>query len=304
MERHHRNLQQHPAGAPGASHQKARLLSNKTHYNPRDPDARISVKPGKARKLNYHCSMAVDTAEGVISHMQADFADNRDSQCLPSITTELQTRLKENELLMANLLADAGYTNGYNYSYLQRKGIMAWISVFGKYKAEITGFTYDKQRDYYTCPAKKVLLFRHFNKDPDGRLNKYYRAAYQDCKNCPLKKECAGNATAKSITRTAYDEQYLSAYARQHSRKGWQMKKLRQSTVEPVFGSLTQYYGLSKIGVLGKAGAHKVMLMSAIAFNLKKYLKHKRSKASGAFFTALQQALALLIFIFSQKKYS
>lgn len=138
-------------------------------------------------------------------------------------------------------------------------------TVFGKYKAEITGFTYDEQRDHYTCPAEKVLPFRHFNKDPDGRLNKYYRAAYQDCKNCPLKKECAGNATVKSITRTAYDEQYLSAYARQHSRQGWQMKKLRQSTVEPVFGSLTQYYGLSKISVLGKAGAHKVMLMSAIS---------------------------------------
>jgi len=28
-------------------------------------------------------------------------ADGRDSKCLPSITTELQTRLKENELLMA-----------------------------------------------------------------------------------------------------------------------------------------------------------------------------------------------------------
>jgi hypothetical protein len=40
----------------------------------------LSVKPGKARKLNYHCSMAVDTAEGVISHIQAHFADGRDSQ--------------------------------------------------------------------------------------------------------------------------------------------------------------------------------------------------------------------------------
>lgn len=104
VERHHRKLQQHPLSAPGASHEKARLLSNKTRYNPHDPDARISVKPDKARKLNYHCSMAVDTAEGVISHMQADFADGRDSQWLPGITTELQTRLKENELLMANLL--------------------------------------------------------------------------------------------------------------------------------------------------------------------------------------------------------
>jgi len=75
VEKHHENLRDSPVGPVGASHKKARLLSNKTHYSPHDPDARISVKPGKARKLNYHCSMAVDTAEGVISHIQADFAD-------------------------------------------------------------------------------------------------------------------------------------------------------------------------------------------------------------------------------------
>jgi hypothetical protein len=79
VKKHQQNLRDNPGGPPGASHEKAQLLSNKTHYNPHDPDVRISVKPGKARKLNYHCSMAVDTAEGVISHIQADFADGRDS---------------------------------------------------------------------------------------------------------------------------------------------------------------------------------------------------------------------------------
>jgi hypothetical protein len=56
-EKHHQNLRDNPVGSPGASHEKAQLFSNKTHYNLHDPDARISVKPGKARKLNYHCSM-------------------------------------------------------------------------------------------------------------------------------------------------------------------------------------------------------------------------------------------------------
>ncbi|MGI4804473.1 MAG: transposase [Janthinobacterium lividum] len=50
-----RNIQQHAVGGLGSGYEKAQLLSNKTHYSPRDPDARISVKPGKARQLNYHC---------------------------------------------------------------------------------------------------------------------------------------------------------------------------------------------------------------------------------------------------------
>jgi transposase len=44
---------QQETGRPlGAGNPKARLLSNKTHYSPTDPEARISVKPGKARALN------------------------------------------------------------------------------------------------------------------------------------------------------------------------------------------------------------------------------------------------------------
>jgi hypothetical protein len=77
------------------------------------------------------------------------------------------------------------------------------------------------------------------------------------------------------------------------------MKKLRQSTVEPVFGSLTQYYGLRQIGVLGKAGAHKVMLMAAIAFNLKKYLKKGGRKPSQAFFEAIIETLQRHLLAFS-----
>ncbi|WP_409017685.1 hypothetical protein [Dyadobacter sp. CY323] len=50
-----------------------------------------------------------------------------------------------------------------------------------------------------------------------------------------------------------------------------------------MFGSLIHHYGLSKINVLGKAAAHKVMLMAVTCFNLKKYLKtFKRKLTNGA----------------------
>ncbi len=51
------------------------------------------------------------------------------------------------------------------------------------------------------------------------------------------------------------------------------MKRKRQSTVEPVLGTLTQFMGLRKINTKGIEQANKVMQMAAIAYNLKKYLK-------------------------------
>ncbi len=298
-EKHHRNLRDSPVRPAGASHKKARLLSNKTHYSPHYPDARISVKPGKARKLNYHCSMAVDTAEGVISHIQADYADGRDSQYLTDISLQVRDRLRKNELIMTDILADAGYSNGSNYDFLEQRKVTGWIPVFGKYKPEIEGFPYNREKDEYSCPMNRPLPFKGFYTDWNGSVLKRYWTAPKDCKVCPMKSRCVPNLKCKKITRTVYDEQYLRAYARQHSERGKRMKSLRPSTVEPVFGSLTQFYGLRKIGVLGKAGAHKVMLMAAIAFNLKKYLKKGGGKPSIDVFMTIMDALqgSLTVFL-------
>lgn len=290
VERHQQKIRNSEVKPMGASNKQAQLVSNKTHYNPHDPDARISVKPGKARKLNYHCSMAVDTALGVISHAQADFADGRDSQYLPGLTNKIQHRLQKNELMLENLLADTGYSNGFNYHFLAQRNITAWIPVFGRYKPEIEGFPYDKEKDQYTCAMGKSIPFKRFNKSQDGSLLKNYWSAHKDCKNCPLKTDCIPNSNSKKINRSAYGEEYQRAYSQQHSKRGKQMKRLRQSTVEPVFGSLVHYYGLNKIGVIGKPGAHKVMLMSAIAFNLKKYMKFRVRKASDNLFKYVQKA--------------
>jgi len=298
VEKHHRNLRDSPVRLMGASHKRARLLSNKTHYNPHDPDARISVKPGKARKLNYRCSMAVDTAEGVISHVQADFADGRDSQYLKGIGLRVQDRLGKNELTMTDLLADTGYSNGGNYDFLEQRKVTGWIPVFGKYKPEIKGFPYNREKNEYRCPMDRPLPFKGFSTNKYGTVLKNYWAAPRDCKACPMKPQCAPKKKCKSITRTIYDEPYLRAYARQHSERGKRMKKLRQSTVEPVFGSLTQFYGLRKIGVLGKAGAHKVMLMAAIAFNLKKYLKKGERRPSVGIFKTIMDAIQDYMTIF------
>lgn len=164
-------------GSPlGARNPKARLLSNKTHYSPTDPEARSSVKPGKARALNYLCSLAVDTAHGVISHVQADFADSRDSLHLPALVKRLQARLTSHELSLRDLVADTGYSNGFNYAFLEQRGIMPWIPTFGAYKPEVDGFTYQTQTDEYRCRAGKPLPFRRYRATADGTWMKHYRA--------------------------------------------------------------------------------------------------------------------------------
>jgi len=65
---------------------------------------------------------------------------------------------------------------------------------------------------------------------------------------------------------------------RVRSRFGRQMKSKRQSTVEPVWGTLTQFMGLRKINTKGLKQANKVMHLAATAYNLKKLLKFITTK--------------------------
>jgi hypothetical protein len=115
----HARYQRTPSGPLGRGRAQARLLSNKTPYNPTDPEARISVKPGKARALNYLCSLAVDESQGIISHIQADLADRRDSVLLPSLGGTLHQRLLRQGLPLLEVAADSGYSNGVNYGLLE-----------------------------------------------------------------------------------------------------------------------------------------------------------------------------------------
>jgi len=262
-------------GALGGKRPNARLVSNKTHYSPSDPEARISIKPGKARALNYLCSLAVDPAKGIISHIQADLADSRDSLHLPGLLERLQARLLTNEVPLRDVVADTNYSNGFNYAFLEQRGITAWIPTSKLYKPTIEGFTYLPERDAYQCRAGKLLPFRNYGSTPDGGWQRNYRADYKDCKSCPLKGTCTPGAPQRKITRTAFDAPYSRAWQRQHSRQGRHMRRVRQSTVEPALGQLLPHYGLRRLGTKGQAAAHKTMLLAAVAYNLKKLLKHR-----------------------------
>ena len=260
---------------PGAGNKGSKYTSNKTHYSPTDPDARISVKPGKARKLNYLSQLSVDTAHHVITDIQAYHADGKDNQQLPDIINRLQRRLWQQGLLWENCVADTGYSSGENYAYLEQQGLKSFIPPHGTYKGGPKGFDYNKKQDFYLCPQGKIIPFtKVFNDYRTGTKKKEYRARKAVCVGCPLRTSCLGkSAQEKKFSVTYYREEYERNIKRVHSPQGRYMKGKRQSTVEPVFGTLTQFMGLRKINTIGLKQANKVMHLSAIAYNLKKYLK-------------------------------
>jgi hypothetical protein len=79
-----------------------------------DPEAKLSQKTGKPSRLYYLSSMAVDTYRHVITHIQADLADEKDSRHLMAIVDKLSIKLKQYGLPFQYLSADAGFSSGEN----------------------------------------------------------------------------------------------------------------------------------------------------------------------------------------------
>jgi transposase len=258
-------------GMPKRKHGK--FVSNHTHYSITDPDARVSVKPGKPRQLNYLAQVSVDTAHHVITEIQSDHADKKDSQCLPSLLNNTIDNLKQEGLQIEEVFADAGYSSGEALKALEENNITGYIPNFGQYKPEREGFTYDKENDRYTCSRGIHLPFKKITTTSLGYKMKVYRSSAKDCGPCPLRSICIGKSDFKKIDTSVDKPYYDRMHARLQTVSREKARRLRSSTVEPVLGTLVNYLGLRRVNTRGIKQAAKCMLMAAVAYNLKKLLK-------------------------------
>jgi len=251
---------------------KARTFSNATHRSKTDPDARVAKKPGKPRMLCYTGTMSVDTKENVITNISAEHASKKDSQLLIRNTKKTVSTLEEFDLKVKAILADAGFSSGENYQMLEGLKLDGYIPVHGQYETHRKGFKWDGRRKGFVCEKGQVLKHQ-YTRFADGKKTAVYRSKKKICDQCPMRESCVNKNGIKEITSTPFKLEYERMIKKLKTKKGKIFYRLRMHTVEPVFGSLQQYYGLSRMNVRGKNNANKVMLMCAAAFNLKKWVK-------------------------------
>lgn len=264
---------------PG-SESRGKFLSNKTHYSPTDPDARIAVKPGKPRELYYNGQIAVDTAHHVITHAESFRADGKDCRDLITIAEQLQTRLQQQGMKIEKILADGAYSSGENYQYLEQNNITPYITLLGGALSGSEGFIYNEQNDWYICRNNKLLKGSGRVVD-DGRGHpvKKYFSLQSDCNNCPIRNTCISDkAKTKKVQHSIYKAELERAKARQQTVKAKVMKRKRSSTVEPVWGTLINFTGMKRLNARGIKAANKMLLLAATVYNLKKWLKFTTPK--------------------------
>jgi transposase len=278
---------------------RPKFVSNHTHYSTTDRDARVSVKPGKPRQLNYSMQTAVDMSSHVITNVEAHLADRRDSECLSQVLANTIDNLKQQGLEVEEIAADTGYSSGTALKACAEHNITAYIPNFGQYKSSREGFVYDKEADRYTCTAKGVHLpYKKTYQDKKGYYKKQYRSSAKECGHCPLRTSCiGGRADYKKIEDTVDKPLYDEMQARLQTVYARKMIKRRQATVEPVLGTLINFMGLRRIWTRGIKNANKFMLGAAIAYNLKKWLNYEEQKRKTAVIALKKTGKALCFWL-------
>lgn len=234
-----------------------------------------------------------------ITHVQSDYADKKDSQCLPSLLQNTITNLKECGVEIEEVCADAGYSSGEALKALEANSITGYIPNFGQYKPSREGFSYDEGNDRYTCSRGVHLPFKKLTTTSLGYKMKVYRSSARHCGPCPLRSVCIGKSDFKKIDDSIDKPYYDRMHARLENLNRNKIKSIRSSTVEPVLGPLVNYLSMRRVNTRGIKGANKCMLMAAVAYNLKKLMKWNEQKRKTAIMSMKKAEKSLCLVAFN-----
>ena len=148
-----------------------------------------------------------------------------------------------------------------------------------------------QQQGAKTGGNRAVLTFKGIKTDSKGYEKKSYRSSEKDCGKCRLRAQCCGKVTRfKKIEDSIHKPLYDKMHEKLNKDKNYTrfLTKRRSSTVEPVLGTLINYHNMKRINSRGMAQANKHVLMAALTYNLKKYLRFVVKKPS-----VLAQVLSL-----------
>ena len=252
-------------------------MNEEEKKNLTDNDAKMIMNKGSL-SASYNCQASV-TTNGIIVSAYATNAASDKEHLLPVIE-QAQTNTSQK---VVNILADSGYASYDNYELLNnlgktilvpdqeinREATTAMNNPFHR-----THFIYDNTKDEYTCPANKPLTLydAHYVHMSYKQKGKVYRGI--ECSSCISKSQCTKGAARQLIIE---DRMPLRDTIRKllDSTDGRALYKLRQQTIEPIFGNLKHNlkYTMMHLRTLKKVNAE--WLLICLTHNIKQIWKTK-----------------------------
>jgi len=173
------------------------------------------------------------------------------------------------------LAADSAYGSASTLHWLvDDKQIAPHIPVLDKSKRtdgtfSREEFTFDRERDIYTCPAGKTLTTTGKIVNDEQLL---YRATKRDCDTCLFKMRCCPKEPVRKIPRSIYEEARDVARALAKT-EAFEQSRHDRKRVEMLFAHLKRILKLGRLRLRGPRGVQDEFTLAAIAQNLRRLAK-------------------------------
>jgi transposase len=235
-----------------------------------DPDARsmATSRLGSA-VVGYNVQTAVDARHHLIlAHEVTNFVT--DSRQLAAMAKAAKKAAAHPNPVV---LADRGYFEGYEILKCEQAGIATMVpkplTSGSKFEGRFDkrDFIYDSRRDEYLCPAGQTAIYRFTAVEGGKTLHKYWLSA---CPGCHLKEQCTP-APNRRISRWEHEDVLEIVQARLDGVP--EFSRLRQRTVEHVFGTLKAWMGSTHFLTRTLPRVRTEMSLQVLAYNLQRVIK-------------------------------
>src|ERR1035437_9757598 len=233
--------------------------------SPSDPAAQWTGAMRGPAFFAYTDNYLIDVKFGVIMDVEASRAIRQAE--VGAAKTMIERTEERFDIKPKLLAADTAYGSGPNLNWLVKdKEIAPHIPVIDKSKRDDgtfsrDDFTFDKERNVYTCPAGKTLT-------TTGKIHNdetiVYRASTYDCGPCPLKPKCCPKTPERKIPRSIYEEARDVARALAKT-EAFEQSRRDRKRVEMLFAHLKRILKLGRLRLRGPRAVHRTSSRSQLS---------------------------------------
>jgi transposase len=241
--------------------------------SPSDPCSAWTAKANKRVQFGYGLNYLIDIENAIIVDVEATPARTYDE--VAATKTMIERTDERLCLRPKRLAADTAYGTGKLLGWLIGAGITPHIPVWDKSTREDgtlsrADFTFDKERNVYTCPNGKLL--KTTGSIGDDHVLRYL-AAKHDCDACPLKPRCCPKVPSRKVTRDVNEEARDQARALMGTPE-FDRSRDERKRVEMRFAHLKTHHRFERMRLRGLSGARDEFHLAAIVQNLKTLANH------------------------------
>lgn len=258
--------------------------------NPSDPDASWGAKSDKKFFAGYKAEVNTDHKYGLITEIEVSKAGHPEEKSAAPLLEQQEENLG---IVPLHFTADAKYDFGNTRTELRALGIPNIYIPLVPAKNKEGGLVWDNfyfESGHLFCPAGYPAE-RRFN--DKKRLGFEFKFNAGVCQTCELRSECTSAEYGRSVFVSHTQLERKEALAFNTTEEYELMYKEQHWKVEPKNAELKKYNGLSRARYRGLSRVRVQAFLSALAANLKKFVKWIMGKLKNGVTSTLAKLAAL-----------